>query len=112
MKLAKKRQIDTFHVTQLAYMLEKMQAIKEPEGTLLDNSMIVYGAGISDGDRHNHDNLPILIAGKAGGSLKSGQHIRYAQDTPMNNLFMSMLDKVGVRVDNLGDSNGRLTGLF
>lgn len=111
-KLAKKRQIDQFHVTQLAYLLEKMKSIKEPEGTLLDNSMIVYGAGISDGDRHNHDNLPVLIAGHGGGALKGAKHIRYAPNTPMNNLFVSMLDKVGVRVETLGDSSGRLTGLF
>lgn len=111
-KLAKKSQIDHFHVTQLAYMLEKMQSIKEVDGTLLDNSMIVYGGGISDGNRHNHDDLPILLAGKGGGTVKTGEHKTYANGTPMNNLFLSMLDKVGVPVETLGDSTGKLQGLF
>lgn len=111
-KMERKRQIDRFQVEQLAYMLERMAAIEEVEGTLLDNSMIVFGAGISDGNRHNHDDLPILLAGSAGGRLQPGRHIRYPANTPMNNLFMSMLDRVGVRVDKLGDANGKLQGLF
>ncbi|AIE86938.1 DUF1552 domain-containing protein [Fimbriimonas ginsengisoli] len=111
-KLEKKRQIDRFHVEQLAYMLERMQGIKEVDGTLLDNSMIVYGGGISDGNRHNHDDLPILLAGKGGGTVHTGEHKRYANGTPMNNLFLSMLDKVGVPVETLGDSTGKLQGLF
>jgi hypothetical protein len=111
-KLEKKRRIDRFHVEQLAYMLKKMQSIKEPNGTLLDNCMVVYGAGISDGNRHNHDNLPILLAGRAGGSLKTGRHISYPNETPMNNLFLSMLDRVGVPIESLGDSTGKLQQLF
>ena len=111
-KQDKIRQINRFHVTQLAYMLEKMKSIREGEGTLLDNSMVVFGAGISDGDRHNHNDLPILLAGGGAGSLKPGRHVRYAKDTPLNNLFLAMLDRVGVRADNLGDSTGRLEQLF
>ncbi len=111
-KLEQKRKIDRFHVEQLAYILNKMQSIKELDGTLLDNSMIVYGAGISDGNRHNHDDLPILMAGRAGGRLKTGQHMVFTQNTPMNNLFLSMLDHVGVKVEKLGDSTGKLQGLF
>jgi hypothetical protein len=111
-KQEKVRQINRFHTEQLAYILEKMQSIREGERTLLDNTMVVYGAGISDGDRHNHDDLPILLAGKAGGALKSGQHIRYTAQTPMSNLFLSMLDRVGVREDAFGDSTGRLERLF
>ena len=111
-KMAKKKQIDRYHVEQLAYILNRMASIKEGDGTLLDNSMIVYGAGISDGDRHNHDDLPILVAGKGGGALRTGRHIKYAAHTPMNNLFLSMLDRVGVRVETLGDSTGKLQGLF
>lgn len=111
-KLNQKREIDRFHARQLAYMLERMKAIKEPEGTLLDNSMIVYGGGISDGDRHNHDDLPILLAGGAGGKVPTGRHIRYANGTPMNNLFLSMLDRMGVPAETLGDSTGKLQGLF
>jgi hypothetical protein len=111
-KLEKKRQIDRFHTEQLAYILRKMKETKDGDASLLDNTMLVYGGGISDGDRHNHDNLPILMAGKAGGRLKTGQHIVYPNETPMTNLFLSMLDKVGVRMDKLGDSTGKLQGLF
>lgn len=111
-KLEKKQRIDRFHSEQVAYILKKMDAIKELDGTLLDHSMVVYGAGISDGDRHNHDDLPILFAGRAGGSLKTGRHVVYPHNTPMNNLFLSMLDKVGCRMEQLGDSTGKLQGLF
>jgi len=111
-KLAKCRQINQFHTTQLAYILEKMQSIKELEGTLLDNTMLVYGAGISDGDRHNHDDLPVLLAGRGAGTIKSGHHKTYKNGTPMNNLFLSMLDRMGVPAENIGDSSGRLDMLF
>jgi hypothetical protein len=74
--------------------------------------MVVYGAGISDGDRHNHDELPILMAGKGGGSIKTGRHIVLPKKTPMNNMFLTMMDKVGVNVETLGDSTGKLQGIF
>ncbi len=112
-KLEKKQKIDRYHVEQLAYILQKMQSIQEPGGgTLLDNSLIVYGGGISDGDRHNHDDLPILLAGRGGGTVRSGRHLRYAPHTPMNNLFLSMLDRLGVPTETLGDSTGKLQQLF
>ncbi|MDX2065301.1 MAG: DUF1552 domain-containing protein [Fimbriimonadaceae bacterium] len=111
-KLEKKRTIDRYHVEQLAYVIRKMKSIREGDGTMLDNTMLVYGAGISDGDAHNHNNLPILVAGKAGRKLATGRHVVYPDHTPMTNLFMSMLDSVGVKVEKLGDSNGRLQGLF
>lgn len=110
-KQEKVRQINRFHTEQLAYILERMKSIKEGDRTLLDNTLLVYGGGISDGDRHNHDNLPILVAGSAGGRVKTGRHIRYAHNTPMTNLFLTMMDRVGVpadRVGTLGDSTGRL----
>ena len=107
-KQAKVQLINQFHVSHFAYFLEKMQSIKEIDGTLLDNSMILYGAGISDGDRHNHDDLPILLAGKGAGTIKSGRHITYKNGTPMTNLFLSMLDNVGVHTESLGDCTGRL----
>jgi len=110
-KLAKKKKIDTYHTTQLAYILKRMKSIKEGDGTMLDHTLLVYGAGISDGDRHNHNNLPILLAGRGGG-LKSGQHFMFPENTPLNNLFVTMLDKVGVNVEKLGDSNGKLQGIF
>jgi hypothetical protein len=111
-KLAKKRKIDTFHVEQLAYALKKMQSIKEPEGTLLENTLLVYGAGISDGNAHNHDNLPILMAGAGGGTVATGRHITYKDNTPLDNLYLDILDKVGVPTDHLGDSTGKLQGIL
>ena len=111
-RLRKKLLIDTFHVRQLAYILEKMASIKEPGGSLLDNSLIVYGGGISDGDRHNHDELPILLAGHGGGKIAGGKHLQYNPGTPLNNLFLAMLDKYGIPVETLGDSTGKLTPLF
>ena len=110
-KLEKIRRINLFHVTQLAYLLEKMKSISEGEGTLLDHSMIVYGSGLSDGNRHNNENLPILLAGRGGGTIDSGRHIVYAEETPLNNLYLSMLDRVGAPADFIGDSTGRLPGL-
>jgi hypothetical protein len=111
-KVAAKRKIDRFHSEQLAYILTKMHSIREPEGTLLENSMVVYGGGISDGDRHNHDDLPILMAGKGGGRIKTGRHVRYGNGTPLNNLFLSMLDRMGIPAETLGDSTGKLQQLF
>jgi hypothetical protein len=111
-KQEKVRKINQYHMTQVGYLLDKLQSIQEPEGTILDNSMIVYGAGISDGDAHNHDNLPILLAGKGAGTIKTGRHIRYADGTPMTNLFLSMLDRMGVHAETIGDSTGRLNQLF
>ncbi len=112
-KLESKLKIDAYHIEQLAYILNKMQNTKDVDGSsLLDNSMVVYGAGISDGDRHNHDELPVLMAGKGGGSIKTGRHIILPKKTPMNNLFLTMLDKVGVNVETLGDSTGKLQGIF
>ena len=110
-KLDKIRRINRFHVEQFAYLLEKLKTVKEGERTLLDNSMIVYGSGISDGNRHNNENLPILLAGRGGGTVDTGRHVRYAEETPLCNLYMSMLDRMGASVDFLGDSTGRLPGL-
>lgn len=111
-KLEKITQINVFHMTQFAYLLNRLKEIREGDATLLDNCMIVYGSGNSDGNRHNHDELPILIAGKGGGSLPTGRHLRFPRETPITNLWLSLLDRVGVTgVDSLGDSTGRLWGL-
>ncbi len=110
-KLEKISKINRFQVEQLSYLLQKMKSIREGERTLLDNSMVVYGSGISDGNRHNHDNLPILLAGSGGGSIETGRHLRYDLETPVCNLFMSMLDRMGVNAPFIGDSTGRLAGL-
>lgn len=110
-KLAKISRINQFHARQLAYVLGRLKSIKEGEGTLLDNCMIVYGAGISDGNRHNNENLPILMAGKAGGTILPGRHVAFSQETPMCNLLLSMLDRMGVHEPYFGDSTGRLPWL-
>ena len=95
--------INTYHVEQFAYFLGKLKATADGDGSLLDHSLIVYGSGLSDGNRHAHNNLPILLAGKPG-----GKHIRYPAETPMNNLHLALLDRMGVRIDSLGDSSGEL----
>ncbi len=103
--------INRYHARLLNYFLTKMSSVKEGDGTLLDNSMVVYGSGIGDGDRHNHEDLPIVLLGRGGGAITPGRHIRYDRETPLTNLYLSMLDRMDVSVDRLGDSNGRLAGL-
>ena len=111
-KHAKLSRINRFHVTQLSYLLQKLKTTTDSDGgPLLDNCMICYGSAISDGDRHNNENLPIVLAGRGGGSVETGRHIRVPEETPMCNLFMSMLDRFGTPVDFIGDSTGRLSGL-
>jgi hypothetical protein len=110
-KKDKIRQINTFHVQQLAYLLERLNSITEGDGTLLDHSMIAYGSGNSDGNRHNHDDLPILLAGSGCGTIATGRHIRYPKETPLNNLWLAMLERIECRIDKLGDSTGVLSGL-
>jgi hypothetical protein len=107
-KQEKIQKINRFHTAQLAYILEKLKSIREGNGTLLDHCMILYGSGISDGNAHGHDDLPILLAGKAGGTVKTGRHVRLPSETPLTNLYVSMLDRMGVLVDGFGDSTGRL----
>jgi hypothetical protein len=107
-KLEKWTRIATYHVQLFAYLLDKLKSTPDGDGSLLDHSMIVYGAGISDGDTHSHKELPILLAGGGGGLIKGGRHIRYPKDTPLMNLYLALLDKAGIRVDNLGDGTGRL----
>jgi hypothetical protein len=101
--------IDAHHVELLSYFLKKLQSLKEDGGTLLDNSLVMYGGGMGDGNLHGHTNLPCLLAGKLGGRLKTGSHTVYPSKTPMANLLLTVLDKVGVRLDRIGDSTGRLT---
>jgi hypothetical protein len=95
--------INAYHMQQFAYFLGKLKSTPDGDGTLLDHSQIVYGSGLSDGNRHVHNNLPVLLAGKSG-----GRHITYPAETPMNNLHLALLDRMGVRIDSLGDSNGEL----
>jgi len=104
-------QINTFHARQFAYFLDKLKSIKEGDGTLLDNCMIVYGSGLGDGNAHNHDNLPILLAGRGGGTITTGRHLTTDKGTPLNNLFLSMLDRVGAPADRFGDSTGKFEAI-
>jgi hypothetical protein len=110
-KKAKIREINTFHVKQLAYLLTKLKSIREGDGSLLDHCLIAYGSGNSDGNAHNHDDLPVLLAGRGGGTVKTGRHLRYAKETPLNNLWLAMLNRVDVQLPFLGDSTGVLPGL-
>jgi hypothetical protein len=110
-KKKKIARINEFHIRQFAYFLEKLKAIREGESNLLDNSMIVYGSGIADGNSHAHHDLPVLLAGKGGSTIQTGRHIRYAKDTPMTNLYLLMLDRVGASTARLGDSSGLLANL-
>jgi hypothetical protein len=110
-KRAKIRDINRFHVSQLAYLLGKLKAIPEGDGTLLDHCMIAYGSGNSDGNAHNHNDLPVLLAGRGNGTIKTGRHIRYPKETPLNNLWVSLLERMKCGVPSLGDSTGNLPGL-
>lgn len=110
-KQEKVAQINRFHIDQLAYILGRLDAVREGDGTMLDNTMLVYGSGISDGNAHNHDNLPILLAGGGRGALSGGRHVRYPDETPLMNLYLSMLQIAGVNMHALGDSTGPLPGL-
>jgi hypothetical protein len=110
-KIAKVRTINTFHIEQFARFIAKLKAIPEGNGTLLDNCMIAYGSGNSDGNRHSHDNVPLLLVGKGGGTIKPGRHIRYPKETPLNNLWLAMLERMGAPTERLGDSTGVLEGL-
>src|SRR5262245_5842871 len=102
--LDKVTQINCYHIQQFAAWIEKMKATKEGSGSLLDNCMIVYGAGLSDGNRHLHEDLPTMMVGRAGGTIKTGRRIVYRRETPMCNLFLEMMSRMGVHQDHFGDS--------
>jgi hypothetical protein len=110
-KIAKVCKIDNYIVQQFVYFLDKMKSIKEVEGSLLDNSMVLLGNGNGDGARHDHKSCAMLLAGRGGGTITPGQYIKYAAGTPASNLWLSLMDRMGVRVDRHGDSTGRLEGL-
>lgn len=110
-KVDKLQKIDQHHVAQLASFLQKLHTTKEGDGTLLDNCMVMYGSSLSDGNRHEHLNLPAVLAGGGGGRIKGGRHIQYKKGTPMTNLFMTMLDTAGVQPEKIGDSTGKVEHL-
>lgn len=105
-------QINRFHTGQFAYFLDRLKSIPEGSGSLLDNCTLLYGSAISDGNKHLHENLPILVAGRGGGAIASGRHVRVDDKTPVTNLYRSMLDTVGVPTEKIGDSTGKLDTLF
>lgn len=104
--------INKWHVEQYAYMLRRLREIKEGEKSLLDNSMILFGSGLRDGDRHDPHNLPILLAGRGGGRLDTGKHLVYGKDTPLSNLYVSILDAFGTPVERFADSTEPLRGVL
>ena len=110
-KLEQIAMIDRFHVEQFAYFLKRLKETREGDRTLLDNSMVLFGCGIGDGNRHNHNDLPILLGGRAGGSIDAGRHVAFESNTPLCNLYLSMLDRMGVKKDRFGDSTGFLSQL-
>lgn len=110
-KLAKLSKINAYHVKLFSYYLERLRATPDGDGSLLDHIILVYGAGMSDGNAHAPDNLPIVLAGGGAGQLKGGTHVKVAADTPLANLHLTMLDKLGVRVERLGDSTGKFEQL-
>src|SRR5258708_23581934 len=108
-KIEKAAKINQLHTQTFAYLLEKMRSTPDGDGTLLDHSMILYGSSISDGNAHTHDNLPLVLAGGGCGQIKGNRHIRFAKETPMNNLLLTMLSKAGLHPSSkLGHSNGFL----
>jgi len=109
--MEKVRQINEYHTAQFATWLTKLKSIKEGDSNILDNSMIVYGAGLSDGNRHAHEDLPTLLAGRGGNFFKPGRRLVMRKETPMCNLFVSMMERMGMKMEYFGDSTGRLEGL-
>jgi hypothetical protein len=110
-KIAKLGKVDRFHVELLAHLLAKMAATSDGDGSLLDHSLVLYGSGISDGNAHNHDELPILLAGGGSGSVEPGRHLRFPHDTPLCDLYVSLLERAGHPGASFGDSTGPLPGI-
>ena len=109
--LAKVAKINEYHVSLFAYFLEKLKATQDGDGSLLDHSLYLYGSGMSNGDKHDHVNLPVLVAGGGAGTLKGGRHLRYEKPLPLANVHLSLLDRAGVNLDSFGDSTGRVKEL-
>jgi len=110
-KQAKIEKINRFHIDQLHHLLTTLEKTKEQGRSLLDSAMVCYGSGISDGNAHNHDELPILLVGGGSGTIRGGRHIRVARETPLTNLHLALIERMGVKLDRLGDSTGILNNL-
>ena len=110
-KIEKVTKINVYHATLFSYYLDKLRATPDGDGSLLDNIVIMYGSGMSDGNRHWAANLPVLLAGGAGGQLKGNRHLTYPEDTPLTNLEVTLLNRLGVPIEEFGGSTGQLTDL-
>lgn len=111
-KIAKVAQINQFHVSLFAEFLQKLESTPEADGSLLDHALYLYGSGMGNPNLHDHTNLPIIVAGGAAGNMRGGRHIRYSETAPLANLHLTLLEKVGVRLDSFADSNGKVDDLF
>jgi hypothetical protein len=100
--------LNRYHVSLLAGLLTKLDSLPDGDGSLLDHSLVLYGSGMSDGNEHNHSPLPILLAGRAGGTLEGGRHLRHDPSTSMSNLLLAVLGKLGIERESFGDSSGPL----
>jgi hypothetical protein len=107
-KVAKATAVAKYHVSKFAYLLERLRSTPDGEGSLLDHSMIIYGSGLSDGNLHDHVNLPVVVVGSGAGRLHGNRHVVFEGETPVTNLYLSLLDKLNIPLDNLGDSTGRV----
>jgi hypothetical protein len=110
-KVAQQIKIDTYHMSLYKYLIETMRDTPDGDGCLLDNALLVYGGGLGDGNTHSFSNLPLVVAGGGTGSHRGARHLKYPMDTPLMNAGLSLLDKVGVHLDRVGDSTGRLAEL-
>jgi hypothetical protein len=111
-KLRQYQLINRWHIEKYAYLLRKLKSMKEGASTVLDNSMVLFASALSDGNSHNPHKLPMVLGGRAGGRIDSGQHLTYSEDTPAANLYLSMLDAFGAPVERFADSTGALPGLL
>jgi len=111
-KIARMAKINAFHVSLFAYYIEKLKSTPDGDGTLLDHSVVLYGSGMGNPNVHDHVNLPVIVAGGGAGRMKGGRHISYAEPTPLANLHLTLLEKVGVRLDSFADSHGKIDELL
>ena len=109
--IEKFKKINEHHVGEMAYLIDRLSKVREGDGSLLDNCMIVYGSGMADGNRHAHADIPTVLFGKGGGTINPGRHVVCPTDTPICNLWLSLMDRMGVEEERFGDSTGRLMGL-
>src|SRR5262249_12970309 len=109
--IAKLIKVDSYNAQTFAHYLERLASPSDGDGSLLDHVTLIYGSGMSDGNRHNHHNVPTLVVGGGSGTIKGGRHLRYREDTPVTNLFLTLLTKLGVPAESIGDSSGTLAHL-